>query len=99
MKVTDPHYNPKKYYTNHALWKKNPREKEVAEEYVKKGFYALAKGWPDFIFYKDDGTVLMVEVKKKRKTSPRRSTQVGGAQAKCHEILRQHGFEVIIEYR
>ena len=48
--------------------KHNRREKEVEEEHIQNGWKVLFKGWPDFLFYKEEFgkiSAFFIEVKRK----------------------------------
>ncbi len=56
----------------------------------------ISKGWPDFIFY-NDKEIIIVEVKKKNQRDE--GQDPSEVQTKCHEILKRHGINVVIERR
>ena len=74
---------------------KNKRESEIQKKYEQLGYSYLKKGWPDFLFVRDD-KVIMVEVKRKQ----RRPSEKGGLskhQRNMRDILSKY-FEYVIEY-
>ena len=46
----------------HKPKKKNKHEEGVRSWFEKNGYSSLARGWPDFVFWKDD-EIIFVEVK------------------------------------
>jgi len=74
---------------------KNRRERFVAERYLSEGYEFLKRGWPDFLFIKNNEIVL-VEVKRKQK---RATVQMGltKSQIMMKDILSKY-FKYIVEY-
>lgn len=55
---------------------KNEAEYQFALEASAEGHRVTKRGWPDFICYKKDGTIMLVEVKKNKKHGLRKSQMV-----------------------
>ena len=76
---------------------KNPCERKVAEIYTKMGYKYLKKGWPDFLFVKENPfEVVFVEVKKKPMSKVPRSIKYH--QETLLEILKRLGLNVRVEF-
>jgi hypothetical protein len=67
-----------------------PAENRVAEDYRRRGFKVLRRGWPDFLCISPDGDVVAVEVKSM-------SDALSPAQKEMHAALRDAGVEVVVD--
>lgn len=84
-------------YTPSKL-KHNPREKEIQEDLMNQGWNVLYKGWPDFLFYKEENgkiVAFFVEVKRKGKEfSNTYATKLSPEQKKMHYVLKKLGLDI-----
>ncbi len=74
---------------------KNKREQTVTEKYLSEGYEVLKKGWPDFLFIKENN-IILVEVKRKQK-KPSVAMGLSKHQRAMKDILSKY-FEYIVEY-
>lgn len=78
------------------ILKHNRRERAVQEDGLAQGWKILCKGWPDFLFYKEElGKIgaFLVEVKSKE------NKRFSSEQKEMHRVLKKMGFEVKIIYK
>ena len=91
LKNPSMRYNP--YGTYHQIHLCNWREQTVYEHLHKKGWNALHRGWPDFLFYRKRKGIyelFFVEVKRVPKRNPR-FRGLSSQQWLMSRILRQVG--------
>ena len=74
----------------------NDRELVICAKYRNLGFDYLHKGWPDFLFFKDD-EVIFVEVKRKQKHITEKMG-LSAHQRQVSEIFKSLGLTVKVEY-
>ena len=91
-------------YTKSGL-KYNHRERAVQEDCIRSGWKVLYKGWPDFLFYKEENgkiQAFFMEVKRKpyhngRGAFTQRKTfdvRLSPEQEEMHRVLKLLGLDV-----
>lgn len=64
-------------------------ERRVEDFYKEEGWLSLRSGWPDFLFYKENGPVFCVEAKQGK-------DQVRPNQEKVHTLLARAGLPTFV---
>lgn len=76
--------------------RKNKHENDVQDWFIKNGYYSIARGWPDFCFFKmqPDGKVEAVFVEVKRPDQ----TMIKPHQNTIKKIFERLGLDVRVAF-
>jgi len=85
--------------------KYNLREREVQEQGLRDGWKIFSKGWPDFLFYKEENNkfeAFFVEVKRKPYKNMSKTifdVELSPEQKELFSVLEKMGLKIKIIYK